>query len=205
MKTISNVRTLRMVQLALFTAIILLLALTPIGFIKLPAGLSVTVVGIPVIIGAITLGPKAGAILGAVFGLASFSQAFGAEPFGTFLFSLNPIGTFITCLVPRILMGFLTGLVFQGLKRKDNTKILSYVLTSVIGSLLNTMLFMTSLMLFFYNNDSFQEFVGVNASNVIILILLMVGFNAIAEAVVSGIVGTAVSKPLDILNHRNEM
>ena len=63
MKTISKTRTLQMVQLALFTAIILLLAFTPIGYIKLPTGLSITIIGIPVIIGAITLGPVGGAIL----------------------------------------------------------------------------------------------------------------------------------------------
>ena len=63
MRTISNVRTLKMVQLALFTAIIALLAFTPIGYIKLPLGLSITVIGVPVIVGAITLGPVSGAIL----------------------------------------------------------------------------------------------------------------------------------------------
>ncbi|NLK03598.1 MAG: ECF transporter S component [Clostridiales bacterium] len=193
-----------MVQLALFSAIILLLAFTPIGFIKLPAGLSITVVGIPVIVGAITLGPKAGAVLGTVFGLASFSQAFGYEAFGTMLFSYNAIGTFITCMIPRILMGWLTGLTFQALKRIDSTKFVSYLITSLVGSILNTILFMTSLMIFFYNDSRFQELVGINASNVFLLAILMVGFNAVAEMIVSGIIGTAVSKPLDRLNHNYE-
>ena len=157
MKSKSNVRTLKMVQLALLTAIILLLAFTPIGFIKLPAGLSITIIGIPVIIGAITLGPAGGAILGTVFGLSSFAQAFGLEPFGTLLFSINPLGTFITCMIPRILMGWLTGLIFQGLKKVDKTKFVSYVITSLSGSLLNTILFMTSLMIFFITTQSFRR------------------------------------------------
>ena len=54
MKAKTNARTMKMVQMALLTAIILLLAFTPIGFIKLPAGLSITIIGVPVIIGAIT-------------------------------------------------------------------------------------------------------------------------------------------------------
>lgn len=208
MKTISNVRTLKMVQLALFTAIILLLAFTPIGFIKLPVGLSVTVVGVPVIIGAITLGPAAGAILGAIFGLSSFAQAFGLEPFGTLLFSINPIGTFITTMIPRILMGWLTGLIFQGLKRVDKTNLVSYLLTSLAGSLLNTVLFMTSLMIFFYNKTEFQDidFIkGLNATNAFLLIIAMVGFNAVAEMIVSGILGTAIAKPIDKLNTNNNI
>ena len=204
MRTISNVRTLKMVQLALFTAIIMLLAFTPIGFIKLPYGLSITVIGIPVIIGAITLGPVGGAILGAVFGLSSFAQAFGLEPFGTMLFSINPVGTFITTMIPRILMGWLTGLIFQGLKKVDKTKWVSYLITSIAGSVLNTVLFMTSLMIFFYNEPMFQEAIAfLNASNVFTLIIAMVGVNAIAEAIAAGIIGTAIAKPINQYNIKN--
>lgn len=206
MRTISNVRTLKMVQLALFTAIIILMAFTPIGYIKLPTGLSITVIGIPVIVGAITLGPMGGAILGAVFGLTSFAQAFGLEAFGTFLFSINPIGVFITTMVPRILMGWLTGLIFQGLKRVDKTKFVSYLITSLAGSLLNTLLFMTSLMIFFYKDTSFQEFIteiGLSATNALTLAIAMVGINAVAEIIVAGILGTAIAKPVDEFNKKS--
>lgn len=206
MKTISNVRTLKMVQLALFTAIILLLAFTPIGYIKLPSGLSITLIGIPVIIGAITLGPSAGAILGVVFGLTSFAQAFGLEPFGTMLFGINPFGTFITCMIPRILMGWLTGLIFQGIKKVDKTRMVSYLITSLAGSMLNTVFFMTSLMIFFYNDSSFQvEVAGFNAANAFTLVIAMVAVNATAEMIVSGILGAAIAKPIDMYNIKNEM
>lgn len=195
---------MKMVQMALLTAIILLLAFTPIGFIKLPAGLSITIIGVPVIIGAITLGPAGGAVLGAVFGLSSFAQAFGLERFGTILFSINPIGTFVTCMIPRVLMGWLTGLIFQALKRIDRTRFISYLITSLAGSLLNTVLFMTSLMIFFYNNADFQNLIkGLNAANVFILAVLMVGVNAIAEVIVCGILGTAIAKPLEKYVIRN--
>mgnify|MGYP000197218058 FL=1 len=206
MKAKTNARTMKMVQMALLTAIILLLAFTPIGFIKLPAGLSITIIGVPVIIGAITLGPAGGAVLGAVFGLSSFAQAFGLERFGYTLFLINPIGTFVTCMIPRVLMGWLTGLIFQALKRIDRTRFISYLITSLAGSLLNTVLFMTSLMIFFYNNADFQnlEFIkGLNAANVFILAVLMVGVNAIAEVIVCGILGTAIAKPLEKYVIRN--
>lgn len=204
MKAKTNARTMKMVQMALLTAIILLLAFTPIGFIKLPAGLSITIIGVPVIIGAITLGPAGGAVLGAVFGLSSFAQAFGLERFGTILFSINPIGTFVTCMIPRVLMGWLTGLIFQALKRIDRTRFISYLITSLAGSLLNTVLFMTSLMIFFYNNADFQNLIkGLNAANVFILAVLMVGVNAIAEVIVCGILGTAIAKPLEKYVIRN--
>ncbi|NLO08695.1 MAG: ECF transporter S component [Clostridiales bacterium] len=196
-----------MVQLALLTAILLLLAFTPMGYIKLPTGLSITIIGIPVIIGAITLGPAGGAILGAIFGLTSFAQAFGADPFGVILLGINPIGLFITTMVPRILMGWLTGLIFKGLKKIDKTKLLSYVITSLAGSLLNTILFMSTLMLIFYNNPKFQEieFIkGVNASNVLALVIAMVGINIVTEMIASGILGTAIAKAVDKYSIKNE-
>lgn len=199
MRTVSKVRTLKMVQLAMFTAIILLLAFTPLGYIKLMAGLSVTLIGLPVIIGAITLGPSAGAILGTVFGLTSFAQAFGFDALGAILLGENPIGLFITCMVPRILMGWLTGLIFKGLKRIDKTNIASYAVSSLAGSLLNTVLFLTTMMIFFYNTLIRLNVIEVGENiNPFMLAVIMAGFNAVAEAIVCLIIGTTVSKFLDI-------
>lgn len=199
MRTVSKARTLKMVQLAMFTAIILLLAFTPLGYIKLMAGLSVTLIGLPVIIGAITLGPSAGAILGTVFGLTSFAQAFGFDALGAILLGENPIGLFITCMVPRILMGWLTGLIFKGLKRIDKTNIASYAVSSLAGSLLNTVLFLTTMMIFFYNTLIRLNVIEVGENiNPFMLAVIMAGFNAVAEAIVCLIIGTTVSKFLDI-------
>ncbi|NLL73037.1 MAG: ECF transporter S component [Clostridiales bacterium] len=192
-----------MVQLALLTAIIVIMAFTPIGYINM-VGLSITLIGIPVIIGAITLGPMAGAILGGIFGLTSFARAFGLEPFGTALFAISPIGTFITCMVPRVLMGWLTGLIFHFLKKSDKTKFVSYVITSISGAILNTVLFMASLMIFFYKSELIQGMArDLNVSSVVPLIIAMVGFNALAEIITSGILGTAIAKPVDIFNKKN--
>lgn len=183
----------------MFTAIILLLAFTPLGYIKLMAGLSVTLIGLPVIIGAITLGPSAGAVLGMVFGLTSFAQAFGFDALGAILLGENPIGLFITCMVPRILMGWLTGLIFKGLKRIDKTNIASYAVSSLAGSLLNTVLFLTTMMIFFYNTLIRLNVIEVGENiNPFMLAVIMAGFNAVAEAIVCLIIGTTVSKFLDI-------
>jgi len=65
--------TTKFVEMALLVAIILLMAFTPIGYIK-TFGLEITLIVVPVTVGAITLGPAAGAVLGAVFGITSFIQ-----------------------------------------------------------------------------------------------------------------------------------
>ena len=191
-------RTLKMVQLAMFTAIILLLAFTPLGYLKLSLGLSVTLIGLPVIIGSITIGPVGGAILGAVFGLTSFAQAFGPDALGVILLGENPIGLFITCLIPRILMGWLTGLIFKILKKIDKSNFISYALTNLIGSLLNTVLFLASLMIFFYDILIRLNVVEVSGNiNPFVLAAVLGGFNALAEALVCLIIGTTVSKAID--------
>ena len=66
-----NQKTVRLSRLALFSALILLLNYTPLGYIRVFA-LEITLIIIPVTLGAMLLGPADGAILGGVFGLTSF-------------------------------------------------------------------------------------------------------------------------------------
>ncbi len=78
-----------MVSVALMAAIVILLANTPLGMIQLPI-IKATTVHIPVIIGAILLGPSAGAILGFVFGVCSLvSKHNGTNPFVFCIFSVH--------------------------------------------------------------------------------------------------------------------
>jgi uncharacterized membrane protein len=204
MKTTTNARTMKMVQLALFTAIIALMAFTPIGYIRTP-GLQITLFAIPVAVGAIILGPVSGAILGGVFGITSFIQCFGIDALGTFLLGVNPVGTFLFCMVPRILMGGLAGLIFKGLKKIDKTKGISYAVTSLAASLMNSVFFLGSLLLFIYLTNSFEgikaEF-AIPAKSAIAFILSLATINIIFEAIACLIVGTAVSKALDIFRRK---
>lgn len=199
MKT-TNFRTSRMVQLALFTAIIILLAFTPLGYIK-TLGVEITLIVIPVTVGAIVLGPKAGAILGAIFGITSFLQCFGLSAFGTMLFEISPLGTFVICMVPRILMGWLTGLIFLRLRKISRN--LSFALSNLIGPLLNTVFFMIVLLLLFYNTEYIQGIAQtLGAKNIVAFVALFVGLNGLIEMGVSFIVGTAVSKTIDMVENR---
>ena len=90
-----------MVQLSVLIAIMLLLELTGLGMIK-TAGLEITIMLVPVIVGAIVMGPAAGALLGGVFGLISFWECFGKSSFGVVLLGINPIYTFLVCVPTRI-------------------------------------------------------------------------------------------------------
>ena len=85
----THARTLWMVQTAILAAILILMAFTPLGYLKVGT-ISITFLTLPVVIGAILLGPLSGAILGGVFGLTSFAQCFGMDVFGTTLMGINP-------------------------------------------------------------------------------------------------------------------
>ena len=117
-----NEKTYELVLTALFTAIIVIMAFTPLGYIPLVV-INATVIHIPVILGALFLGPKKGAFLGFVFGLTSFiNNTFKAVTASAFVFSpvlaadvIGISGVFKSmyiCFVPRILVGVIPYFVY---------------------------------------------------------------------------------------------
>lgn len=191
MKTLSHPKTLRMVQTAVLAAIIILMAFTPLGYLR--AGpVSITFLTIPVVVGAIIIGPVYGAILGGVFGLTSFAQCFGIDWFGTTLMGINPFYTFIMTMIPRIILGFAAGHIFRVLARIDKTKIISFIVATLSGAVINTVLFVGALLLFFYSSEFIQGF----GETLWAVLTALVTFNALIEIVVAMIVGTALAKVL---------
>ena len=152
---------------------------------------------VPVAVGAVTLGPAAGAVLGGVFGITSFIQCFGMSPFGAVLLSINPVYTFVVCVFSRVLMGWLTGLLYQAFLRCNPLKRVSVVLANLCCPLLNTLFFMGTLTLFFYQTEYVQGIAeGLGAGNPLIFILLFVGVNGLVEAAACFVVGSAISQAL---------
>lgn len=194
-----------MVELAVLLAILLMLEITGLGMFK-TFGLELTILQIPVILGAIILGPSAGAILGGAFGLLSFWECFGKSQFGATLLGINPFLTFLVCVPTRILMGWLCGLIFRAMDRKlAGTKgdFASYVVASLSGALLNTLFFMTTLCLCFYHTEYIQGFASaLGAGNVLLFIVLFVGVQGLVEAALCTIVGAGVGKGVRHALHR---
>jgi len=177
-------------------AIILLMSFTPLGYLR-TAGLEVSLITIPVAIGAMIIGPKAGLLLGTIFGLTSFYQRVGMSPFGAALLGINPLLTFIVCVPTRALVGWLTGVIFKGIEKMDTSKTACYFIGGFIAALLNTLLFMGALMLFFWNTEYIQS---INASignlSIFAFVLAFVGVNGLLEIPATCIVGGAISKTL---------
>lgn len=185
---------------AVMTALIVVMAFTPIGYLRI-GPVAITFISIPVVIGAILNGPASGAFLGFVFGMTSFLQCFGLDAFGTTLFSINPFYTAIMCLVPRILMGLLCGLIYKALAEKSKYSVLNFSVTALSGGILNTVFFVGTLVLLFGNSDYLHQF----GENIPAIIGALVTFNAVIEWVACIVIGTAVSKALTSFMRRSHI
>ena len=186
----------KMILAAIFIAMIVLLAFTPmLGYIKL-GPLSITTIGIPVIIGSILLGPYYGMLLGFVFGMTSFLQCFMGDAFGAALVGISPVFTFITCIVPRVLVGLVPALLFRLImKRPTNSRTVAVFVSALAGSLTNTVFFLGFLGLLFGQTEFIKSMqVGADGSKISLFALLIsfAGINAIAEAVTVAIIAPPV-------------
>ena len=191
----STFTTLKLVFLAVLIAIIIILQVTGLGFIKI-GPVEMTILQIPVLIGAILLGPVAGVILGGVFGFISFWTGLsGASPFFFPFFETNPIFFFIMTVITRVLMGWLCGLIFMGLRRvmsKEN--IVPFAISGLSGAVLNTLFFMSAFVALFGNTELFRNLQGDVA--LFPFLVVLVGLNGLIEAGVCILVGVTISRVL---------
>ncbi len=191
----------KLTLLALFAALLMVMNFTPIGYIPTGA-FNITLIFLPVIFGAITLGPSCGAILGGLFGLTSFLQAFGIggmiDPMAGPLFNDNPLGYTVVCLLPRIIMGFVVGWIFKSLQKIDKTKIISHAVASISAVVINTSLFLTSYYLVYRNTI-------LAGTTVKVILLSAISLNSLCELLIALIVGTAVSKAITFVMKKYKM
>ena len=193
-------KTVRLVELALLTAIIAVMTFTPIGYLKF-GPLELTLIMVPVIIGAVTLGPAAGAFLGLVFGVSSFIQCFSLSAFGAIRLSISVIKTLIVCVVPRVLAGWLTGLIFNAVTKKTKKDGANYLVASICGSAFNTIFFLGFLALLFMNTTFTPEQSNAlgGATNILTTVIgIAAGINAPIELVVCAVLGSAIGKGLSV-------
>ena len=189
-----NQKVRRMTQLALLTAIILVMWQTPLGYLRTPV-LSLSFLTVPVAVVAMLLGPAAGAMLGLVFGLTSFADTFLAGGMKAVLFGLNPLGCVVVTVGARVLCGWLCGLVFAAVNKLGKGSALTYAAGAFSCPFLNTVFFMGFIMLFYYNTDYIQGFcVTYNVSNPFALVLAMVGLQGAIELVVCGAMAAVIGK-----------
>ncbi len=192
-------KVVRLSLLAVLTAIIILMAFTPIGYLRTPL-FEITFITIPVAVGAIALGPVSGGILGGVFGVTSYIQCFLGSPLGTPLLAINPLFAGIVCIVPRVLIGVIGGLVYKSFK---TDKIYAGAIASFSVAISNTILFLGSLIALYYNTDLIQGMMTDMAGGSLVgFIVVLVGIGGLVEMAVCTIVSAPVSKSITLLQKR---
>lgn len=189
-------RSRNVTLLGLLTAILMVLSMTPLGYLNIgPLAISFNM--IPVAVGAAALGPTGGAVLGAVFGMTSFLQCLGiggSSAMGVILFDINPFFAFVQRFVPRLVTGFLVGLIYKGTRKFAKAGMAGGV-AGFCAALLNTVLFMGALVLLFGNTQYLQD--AMAGRSVLVYICTLVGVNAIFEMLASTVITGALCATLE--------
>lgn len=188
--------THKLVILAMLCGILLLMSFTPLGYLNI-GPLAITLNMIPVAIAAVVLGPLGGAVTGGMFGLTSFLQCIGVggvSAMGAVLFGINPFLAFIQRFIPRLLAGFIAGLVCRWVQKKFNNTVASF-LTGFLAAFLNTLLFMSALIILFGNTEYVKGLIG--GQNIIVFVCAFVGINALFEMIASTAVVGLIGKVLE--------
>ena len=199
--------TKEMVLTALFVAIIIAMAFIPyLGYIPL-GFINATTIHIPVILGALFLGPKRGAFLGGVFGLTSMINNTMINP-GVTSFVFSPFyslgdvhGNFasiIICFLPRILIGVVAYYVFRLVsklfKKSKGSNVVAFACAGVAGSLTNTLLVMSGI--YFLFGEKYASVKKIALDALYGVILTIIGTVGIPEAIVAGVLVAAIGKVL---------
>ena len=180
-----------MVSVALMAAIVIVLANTPLGMIQLPI-IKATTVHIPVILGAILLGPGAGAILGAVFGICSLvsnTMATTGIPG-----ALKAIWISVGC---RILIGVVAGWLWVLFTKIKLNQFIALPIVGFVGSMVNTVTVMGSI--YFLFAQQYAEAKEVALTAVFGLVMGTVTASGIPEAIAAAILVLALGKVLVVV------
>lgn len=197
--TVSSV-VVEMTMTAVLAALIILMTFTPIGYI--PIGpVKMTLLTLPVAVGSIVLGRRSGLILGAVFGLTSFYTCFGLDAVGVALMGINPFYTFLMCVVPRLLCGYLPAVIYSAISKSEKkVKLLAIPVAAASVAIINTVLFLGLMWLFF--GEGLSDAMGIAIDSIFMLFAVCAGTNGLIEIAVNIVVGTAICKPLTIVKKR---
>ena len=190
-----------MATLAMLCGLLLVMGMTGIGFIPLPV-IKATTMHIPVILGAVLLGPSAGGLLGAVFGLCSIWAntttpgllSFAFSPFMSTEGLIGAVKSIWIALGCRVLFGFIAGWLWIGYKKLLKKDYLALPVTAAFATICHTLLVMGSI--YFLLAQQYAAAKNVAISAVFGLVMGTVTASGIPEAIAAAVLVTAIGKAL---------
>ncbi len=178
----TNVRVRQLTVVGMLSAICIILGATGYGFIPLPIA-KITIMHIPVIIGAILEGPKVGMLIGLMFGLFSILQNIISPNLLSFAF-INPL----VSVLPRVLIGVTTYYTYKLVKVKNET--VRVAIGAAIGSLTNTVGVLTMIYLLYV--DRYAQVKNITVNKAAKVIFGIAYTNGILEAIAAVIITISV-------------
>ena len=197
----TKVDTRYLATLAMLCGVLLVMGMTGIGFIPLPV-IKATTMHIPVILGAILLGPSAGAVLGGVFGLCSIwvnttspgLLAFAFSPFMSNDGLIGAVKSLWIALGCRILLGVIAGWLWRLLHKCIKQDYIALPITAAVSTICHTLLVMGSIYVLLAQQYAAAKNVAVTA--VFGLVMGTVTASGIPEAIAAAILVTIIGKAL---------
>ncbi len=171
------------VLLALVIVLQVFASAIPIGTTKISLTL------IPIVLGALLLGPLAGAFLGAAFGTVVIIAALmGADPFTYILLTDHPVLTVALCLIKGAAAGFVAGLIYKAIRKKN--EYVAVVAASLSAPVVNTGLFILGAL--FMSDTLTANFVADGMTVIYFLVIGCAGINFIIEFIVNAVASPAI-------------
>lgn len=192
---------LKMVQLALLTAIVLVLQFTGVAIrLPIPGATNISLVLIPIALGAMLLGPAAGAFLGLVFGLVVYISGgvMHMDPFTAFLFDNNPIVTAGICIIKSTLAGFLGGWIYKLLK--DKNILLAVFLAAAIVPVINTAVFCLGCLTILGTIEGYISSKELGLTGLYFIFIGCAGLNFVFEFAVNLIFSPAIERIIRLVS-----
>ena len=141
----------RMAGIALLMAMVVVMQVLS-GMIPPIGGVSISLVLIPIVLGAALFGPGAGALLGATFGVVVFINCVtGADPGGQMVFQANPVLCFLVVMGKGVLSGLASGCIYRLVKKKDAAGYKAMLCAAAICPVVNTGVFILCMLTFFHS------------------------------------------------------
>jgi uncharacterized membrane protein len=154
---------------------------------------------IPIVLGAILFGKWSGLFLGFACGVVVLIQVImGLAPFYAVIWSYTPVVTVFTCIVKTSAAGFVAGLLYEWLAKKNS--LVAVFVASGIVPVINTALFIVGCLCMNESISIFQSSIDMGSMNVFVFILVvLVTFNFFIEFAINLFVAPALHRVIGIV------
>lgn len=197
MKKSIHAKTLTMVQIALLSALVVVLQLF-FSAVRVGA-VTLNFVLVPIVIAGVFISPMAGFFIGMLAGITTFIQVFtSGDAFYVFLMTDNPIATAILCIFKTALAGIVAGFIYRLISKISKYRSLNVMISAIVCPIVNTGLFVLGMYFIFGEAFSADAVFGpMSAEGVMSFILVvLVGVNFFIELALNVILCPLLSKAL---------